>query len=100
MKENPKYINIEREIPNKKYRHFTQRRKSEFQKDSYKIVPLNRTDYIGRKFKKNNEKILAVIGKLVTNDKWKIQKILIPKDIEIEVCNKITNINEKMINEE
>jgi len=81
MKENPKYINTEREIPNKKYRHFTQRRKSEFQKDSFKTVPLINTDYRGIKFKKKNEKILAVIGKLIINDKWKIQKILVPKEI-------------------
>ncbi len=89
MKENPKYINIEREIPSKKYRHFTQRRKSEFQKDNFKTVPLIRTDYRGIKFEKKNEKILAVIGKLIVNDKWKIQKILVPK----EVANK-TEFNE------
>ncbi len=82
MKENPKYINTEREIPSKEYRHFTQRRKSEFQKDSYKTVPLSHTDYSGIKFKKNNEKILAVIGKLMINEKWKIQKILVPKEIK------------------
>ena len=80
MKENSKYINIEREIPSKEYYHFTQRRKSEFQKDSYKTVPLINTDYRGVKFKKKNEKILAVIGKLIINNKWKIQKILVPKE--------------------
>lgn len=81
MKENPKYINTERENPSKEYHHLTQRRKSEFQKESYKTVPLSHTDYKGSKFKKDNEKILAVVGKLIKNDKWKIQKILVPKEV-------------------
>ena len=33
--ENPKYINTERDNPSKEYHHFTQRRKEEFQKESY-----------------------------------------------------------------
>ena len=80
MKENPKYINTERENPSKEYHHFTQRRKGEFQKNTFKTVPLSHTDYRGAKFKKDNEKILAVIGKLKINDKWKIQKILVPRE--------------------
>lgn len=81
IKENSEYINTERINPNKEYHHLTQRRKSEFQKESYKTVPLSNTDYSGAKFKKENEKILAVVGKLITNDKWKIQKILVPREV-------------------
>jgi len=80
-KENPKYINTERDNPSKEYHHFTQRRKEEFQKESYKTVPLSHTDYRGSKFKKENEKVLAVVGKLKINDKWKIQKILVPREV-------------------
>jgi len=81
IKENPNYINTERENPSKEYRHFTQRKKEEFQKESYKTVPLSHTDYRGSKFKKDNEKVLAVVGKLKINDKWKIQKILVPREV-------------------
>jgi len=46
-------------------------------------VPLNHTDYNGKKFDKFNKsgtKAKAIVGKYKKNDKWTTQSILIPKE--------------------
>ena len=65
-----------------RYKHFTQRNKKDFDKDTYKTVPLNHTKYKGKKFKgynKSGTNAKAVIGTTKKGKKGVIQTILIPK---------------------
>ena len=71
-----------------KYKHNRQKPPSRFDRSSFKTVPLNHTDYTGKKFKKPGAK--AIVGKLKVKYRtakkrgarpraWGIQSILIPK---------------------
>ena len=60
-----------------KYDRYRQHSPKQFQKDTFKTVPLNHTDYSGKKFKKKGAK--AIVGKKKKSGEWDIQSILIPK---------------------
>jgi len=70
-----------------KYKHYRQRDPKLFIKDTFKTVPLNHTDYNGKKFalfNKSGTKAKAIVGTYKKNGKkGVIQSILIPKkDVE------------------
>lgn len=54
----------------KEYRRWRQRDPNLFVRSSFRTVPLSHTDYKGKKKGK------AIVGKLKTTKKWKIQSIL------------------------
>lgn len=60
-----------------KFEHHRQKNPNEFQKKSFKTVPLSHTKYRGKKFKKKGTK--AIVGKKKKSGKWGIQSILVPK---------------------
>lgn len=65
-----------------KYKHYRQKNPKLFIKDSFKTVPLNHTNYKGKKFDAFNvsgTNALAIIGTYKSGKKGVIQSILIPK---------------------
>jgi hypothetical protein len=67
-----------------KYTHHRQRKPKEFVRGTLKTVPLEHTEYEGRKFRKKGAK--AIVGRIRQKGKkacrkycWKVQSILIPK---------------------
>lgn len=61
-----------------RYEHHRQKNPYDFQKKSFRIVPLSHTKYRGKKFK-GKKGAKAVVGKKKKSGKWSIQSILIPK---------------------
>lgn len=64
------------------YKHLRQKNPKMFQKKSFRTVPLNHSNYKGKKFSNYNRKgtkAKAIVGKLKSNKKWSTQSILIPK---------------------
>lgn len=61
-----------------KYRHNRQRPPEQFEKETFKTVPIENTEYSGKKFAKKGNK--AVVGRLKKKNRtkraWAIQSIL------------------------
>ena len=65
-----------------KYFHKRQQNPKKYKKDTFKTIPLYRSKYSGKKYKKWNKKgslAKAVIGTTKKGVKGSIQSILIPK---------------------
>ena len=67
-----------------KYYHKRQRNPKDFQKKSFRTLPVKNSPYTGKKYDKKG--VLVVVGKLKNCRKncWKIQSILVPKRLKIK----------------
>lgn len=71
--------------PDSRYLHYRQNSPEEFDKTTFKVVPLHHTEYSGQKFEKYNVRgsgAVATVGRDKKTNKWKIQNIMIPKELK------------------
>jgi len=61
-----------------RFRHYRQRKPSDFKKGSLRTVPLSHSGYRGKKFK-GTRGAKAVVGRLKGSGRWSTQSILVPK---------------------
>jgi hypothetical protein len=65
-----------------KYDRYRQKNPKDFKEDSFRTVPLNHTQYRGKKFEDymySRTSAKAIVGKLKKSNEWSIQSILILK---------------------